>query len=830
VRDAVEVEALEPVRLKGKSEPVPAYRLVSVHELTARPERTPMVARERELRGLQDAFERAAHDHSCQLFTILGSAGVGKSRLAAEFLTGLDARVVRGRCLSYGDGITYWPVVEVIKQLDTLPKDSAAACAITSLLGQSEASVSAEQIAWAFRKLLEEQAEERPLICVFDDLHWGEETFLDLVEHVADLARGVPLLLLCMARPELLERRPGWGGGKWNSTTVLLEPLDADETQQLLEALGGVEDTLDERIRQAAEGNPLFLEEMVALVRESGGREITVPPTIHALLSARLDQLDPRERSVLERGAVEGRLFHRSAVEALSDGDLQLPAHLVALVRKELIRPDKPQLPAEDAFRFRHLLIRDAAYDALPKATRAELHERFASWLVERGADLVELDEILGHHLEHAARYKAELGRADPGLAEKAGRLLTKAGARAQARGDMPAAASLLRRAADLLPDTDPERADLLLALGTALSQAGKLDEADAVLDQAVQAAHEAGNPRLEQQALIERLVRRVWSRGAADRAVEELQEAIERAIPLFEAEGDELGLARAYKWLAEVHNARTEGDERVEALEEALLHAQAALDPVEEEEIVNYLAGALLHSAIPADEAIRRCHDLLTRPAASPVARVNATASLAHLHARRRNFEEAGRLIASAKRTAEEFGLLWSEARLAEAAGWVLLLEGDAAGAERELARGCDLMAAMGERGRRGTMTLWLAEAVYAQERLDEAWKLARLAEELREDPSVAGSVRAKILARRGELSEALTLASRAAASARRWRALYTYWLLDAGEVFKLAGNEDEAARAFEDARHIYEQSGNLVLAERARAGLAGIRGPTTA
>ena len=279
--------------------------------------------------------------------TVVGDAGVGKSRLVAEFLVSVEATVVRGRCLPYGEGITYWPVVEVLKQLDVLPADEAAAVAIRSLLGESEAATSAEEIAWAFRKTLEQAAAERPLVVVFDDIQWGEETFLDLIEHVALLSTGASILLLCMARSELAERRPTW------PVTLRLEPLGDEDVDELIpERIAG---ELRERIARAAGGNPLFVEEMLAMAGEADG-EVVVPPTLQALLAARLDQLEPAERSVLERGAIEGEIFHRGAVQALAPEETQVTPRLAALVRKELIRPDKPQLAGEDGFRFRHLL------------------------------------------------------------------------------------------------------------------------------------------------------------------------------------------------------------------------------------------------------------------------------------------------------------------------------------------------------------------------------------------------------------------------------------------------------------------------------------------
>ena len=402
VRDAVEVEPLE---LKGKRDRLPASRLLSVHAGApgfARRADSPLVGRAREQQRLEGAFAGVVEARACHLFTILGAAGVGKSRLATEFLSRVEATVVQGRCLSYGEGITYWPVVEVLKnllgldpgtRLGSLGLDDAARSAILNLLGGEGPDTSSEQIAWAVRRLLEAAANERPLAVVFDDIHWGEATFLDLVEHVADLSRDAPLLVLCLARPELLERRPAWGGGMLSSTTVLLEPLSATETDELIAALLGetaLEDALRARIGEAADGNLLFVEEMLVMLRESTNGVVQVPPTIQALLAARLDQLDTRERSVLERGAVEGKTFHRGSVETLASEEPDLGTRLVALVRKELIRPERALLEGEDAYRFRHQLFRDAAYEALPKAVRAELHERFADWLEARGGSLVE--------------------------------------------------------------------------------------------------------------------------------------------------------------------------------------------------------------------------------------------------------------------------------------------------------------------------------------------------------------------------------------------------------------------------------------------------------
>src|SRR5437763_91502 len=422
VAPAVEVGEERLLELKGKSEPVAAHPLLAVQEAPERSHASRFIGRERELAKLVDAWERALAGPGCQLVTVVGDAGVGKSRLVAEALDSLDARVVRGRCLPYGEGITYWPVIEVVKQLAALPSDPAAAVAVRSLLGESDQGTSADQIAWAFRKLLVEQA---PLVVVLDDIQWGEETFLDLVEAAALLTGDAPILLLCMARPELLERHPAWPG------TLRLEPLSDDEADQLIRQ--EVTGELQERIAQAAGGNPLFISEMLAMAREE--EDVEVPPTLKALLAVRLDQLDEPERRVLERGSVEGELFHRGAVQALAPEEPQVAARLTALVRRELVRPGRAQLAGDDGVRFRHLLIRAAAYDPLPKSVRAELHERFADWLVSH-TELVELDEIVGYHLEQAVGYRRELGKPVEELAERAAERLAASGRRALWRED----------------------------------------------------------------------------------------------------------------------------------------------------------------------------------------------------------------------------------------------------------------------------------------------------------------------------------------------------------------------------------------------------------
>jgi class 3 adenylate cyclase/tetratricopeptide (TPR) repeat protein len=528
VRDAVETEPLD-LTLKGKSGTVPAHRLRQLDARAvgvARRLERPMVGRERERMRLRSDFDDVVATSGCRLFTLIGPAGIGKSRLVADFLEHVDgsATVAGGRALSYGEGITYWPLVEMLVQLGIEPSE-----AIRSSPAETQL---------ATRALLEEQARERPLVLVIDDLHWAEGPMLDLVEHIVDWSRAAPILVLCVARPELLDVRPGWGGGKLNATSILLEPLPDEEAHRLADGLlADIE--LDQetraRILTTAEGNPLFLEEMAALAREADG-SVDVPPTIRALLQARLDTLNDDERVVVERGSVEGQVFHRGAVTALSPATPQVdvPGQLLSLVRKEVVRPDHAMIAGDDAFRFRHLLIRDTAYEGLPKAVRAELHERFADWL-ESNVQLVEQEEILGYHLERAAVYREELGDVAANTAgRRAADHLSRAGRAALERGDVHATCNLLERALALLGESDERRRLIPDLVEGLLESRERENDVFALLDEL-----EAGDARDRSLATVLRM------KDYPGGDLNDLLGRLEDAQAVLADAGDTIGLAR---------------------------------------------------------------------------------------------------------------------------------------------------------------------------------------------------------------------------------------------------------------------------------------------
>jgi len=825
VGDAVELGEERALELKGKSNAVAAHPLLAVVGERSRRFDIPIVGRERERRALDDAWERVRSERACHLFSILGSAGVGKSRLTAEFLGSLeDVPVVRGRCLSYGEGITYWPVVEAVLQLDRRPSDPRAASAIASLLGESDEPVTAEEIAWAFRTLVEESA---PAVCVFDDLHWAEPTFLDLIDHVADWSRDAPILLVCIARPELLEHRPTWAGGKLNATTILLEPLSAEQTDELIESLlgdAGLDAALRARIREAAEGNPLFVEQMLAMVAESGNGEVVVPPTIQALLAARLDQLDVSERGVLERGAVEGKIFHRGGVEALAPDEPDVPTKLLALVRKELVRPDRTQLPGDDAFRFRHLLIRDAAYEGLPKAARAELHERFAAWLETHGAGLIELDEILGYHLEQAHRNRADLGLAraeSDELAKRAADLLGRAGERAAVRHDVTAALGLYERSVALARDDSRalERKLRIIRLRADTGDlAGALRDADALIDQARQ---DEDLPRELRARLSRAFIAHQAESGRADAE----RPLVEEALEVFEALDDDAGLATAWLLQATLKLSALRWSAAALAADRAVEYAERSGDVLLLQEARMHCAPARLYGPIAVEDAVAWFE-------ADPHPTPHRGALLGQLEAMRGNFDEARRLLAESRGRATELGKhLWAAGEAMNEAEVELDAANPARAAEVAL-QGVTDLERLGERGWLSTVAGWAAEALYRLGRDDEAWRLTETADEAGAADDVITrmlvlQVRAKILARRGEHAEAEQLARAAVAWGEPTDALAhkAHSYRDLAGVLGAAGKREEALSALDKAAELYAEKGHSVgvdVVEDLRAELA--------
>jgi class 3 adenylate cyclase/tetratricopeptide (TPR) repeat protein len=824
VRDAVRVEPVAPLALKGKSEPVAAFRLLEVvagAPSLARHFETPLVGRERERQRLWRDYEDAIADRTCRLFTLLGPAGIGKSRLVADFLERVEgaADVLCGRCLPYGEGITYWPLVEMLIAIGVEPD---------SVIGTSP-----PETQLAFRRLLEARTAERPQVVVIEDLQWAEPVFIDLVEHIADLSRDAPIFLLCVARTELLDVRSGWGGGKLNTTSLLLEPLGPGECDELMERLvggGALDARLGERIMIASAGNPLFVEEMLAMMREHRGNgEIAVPPTIHALLQARIDSLDGDVREVMERGAVEGEVFHRGAVAELSP-DLLRPAvesHLATLVRKELIRATSPTFPEDEGFRFRHLLIRDAAYESLPKATRAELHERFANWLSSH--DLVEGDEIVGYHLEQAHRYRAELDGSDAaldGLARRASTYLAAAGRGALERGDFNAGRSLFGRATSLLPEHDEARLALAPDFADALLESN-YDEAWDVLSK----AREAVDPGTRAHAAVSMATIRIGTGHAG--STEDSEAWQNEARTVFEESGDEYGLAR-YWWSVAMESwFRLRVQATVEAGERALAHLERAGERGARLRgtVRSRLGSCYYNGPMPVDEAIERIqarrtgeHGLLEEAWSS--------VDVGRLHAMKGEVDRARELWSFGRQVYVDAGLLMSAASFAQGGAEIAFRAGDFQSEETLLRDSLEILEGIGERGYYSTQALWLAECLYRAGADDrEIEELCARARETTAAEDLVNFVWLDVVggllhARRGEYEQAEERSRRAVAIAQTtdFHHARSYACAYLAEVLALSSRGEEAAGVAAEAFEIFEAKGDVTGAAQFRSRLSSL------
>ena len=843
VRDGVRAEAGAPLELKGKAEAVPVFRLLEVlPDVPAftRPIDAPFVGRAEELEALRGAFGRAVEKRVPQLCTIVGPPGIGKSRLAREFLTGAgeEARILVGRCLPYGEGITYWPLGEIVRQVGGGdPRDRIAeivggeeaafvADCVVGAISLGPAGGSPEEISWAARKLFEALARDRPLIAVVDDIHWAESTLLDLLEYVVSFAAGVPVLVLCTARPDLFETRPSWSNPRPNTTLVSLEPLPVEESETLVDELQEVDARMRARIVEAAEGNPLFVEQLLAMRAESGDGELLIPPTIQALLSARLDRLEPAERAVTERASIEGRLFHRSAVVELLPAAARpaLGSHLVTLVRKEFIRPDRAIFLGDDGFRFGHVLIRDAAYESIPKRLRAELHERFAGWLEAKlGERAEEYEEILGYHLEQAFRYGAELGAPGGALADRAATNLGAAGRRALDRGDMDGASNLLERAAALLEEGDKARIELEVELGEALLEGGRLTEAESLLEETVARATRTGDRLLHARAQVRLASVHIQTQGA--QAHTHIRRDLEPLVTLFEGAEDHRGAADTLQLLGKL--ATWANDFRVgsDLHERALRHSQRAGDERREAACVRYIVSDALWGPEHVEPALARCRAILDETSNRRV-QANCLVRIGGLEGLAGRIDAAREAIAQARTIMDDFGLRHLRAHSTDVAVLVELLAGDHEAAEREARAAYAVLEEMGDRTYQASEAHLIAEALDAQGRCDEAEEWLAIHEELGDpgDPADV-ALRARIMARRGLLGDAEKLARSALEQGSESPVPnFTDPRFTLAEILARAGRTEEARQAAEQSLRRYQAKGIVPLMEKARALLAEI------
>ncbi|MDP9302249.1 MAG: AAA family ATPase [Actinomycetota bacterium] len=870
VHDAVQVEATEPLQLKGKAEPVPAFRLLDVlagAPALARRLDSPLVGREGELRQVLDAFDRVEGGRSCELVTIVGEAGVGKSRLTMEVLSQLAGRanVLEGRCLPYGEGITFWALGEMVRRaagIDEADPPAHALAKIAGLLngnddaalvrdrvgaaiGLSDATGAIQETFWATRRLLEALAADRPVVAVFDDIHWAEPTLLDLLEYVAGFSREHPVLVLCMARPELRETRPEWDRA---GTVITLSPLDPVTSEDLIQNLIGsarLPSRIRDRIVEAAEGNPLFVEEMLrkliddgVLRRDDGAwvatadlSRLSAPGTIQALITARLDRLQDEERAVIQRAAVVGQVFYWGAVAELSPEDAR-PAvgmNLQTLQRKELIRPEASPFAGQDAFRFSHLLVRDAAYESMPKRNRADMHERFASWLERVAGDRVaEYEEIVGYHLEQAHRYVIELGPAGDRsrtVGEKASSLLAKSGRAALDRSDVPAALNLLSRALALVSPDAPARPRLLVDLCLALELSGRYEDEAVRLEEAATLARAAGDRRVESLVAIRKMA---LSIHLATSPFETLLGELRSMLPDLEEAGEHRALGEVWENIGLLLYWLGRSTEAERALERAVHHARAAGDRRGEVFRLGFLTNVIAQGPIPAEEAIARLPLLLERSGGSKVTEGRMLWNLSLLQAMSGRIEEARRSWRRSLELYRELGILF---RFHMYIGWVELIAGDPAEAEGPLREGIAVLEAAGGKGWLATTAAVLAEVLWRQGKNEEAERHALLSDQLAAPDDWTSqwqwrAAQAKVLADRDQLSEAEALA-RAAVSVID-QTDYIMWRGDArmslAYVLRKAGRPGEATTMVREALQLYERKGDVADASKARAELEDV------
>ena len=878
VRDAVSVETLDPLTVRGKLEPVRAFRVIGIRPGSSGHMRhldAPLVGRETERQLLTAAFERALREGNCHLVTVLGPAGIGKTRLVAEAVGSFRERaaVLSARCLAYGEDLAFRPLRDLVEQAASLGRAYSARLAsdkiaervggeelsdlvaqrVTEVIGLSNATAPIDELFWGVRKLLEAVGRSEPLVVLVDDAHWAEPSFLDLLENIADWWQGSPLLLVCVARPELLDERLGWGGGRMNATSLLLEPLDRSESEQLLaNLLDGA--TMDEEaaacIGEAADGNPLFVEEYLSmliddeLLREREGRwepsadlsHLPVPPSIETLLVARLERLPEAERALLERASVVGREFWPEAVVQLTpeaERDLIQPL-LVRLVNRQLLRFERSSLVDRDGFAFRHALLRDAAYRRVSKRRRSDLHERFASFLEIVAADSAgKYDEVIGHHLEQAHGCRADLGPVDDHgrrLASQGASRLAAAGCRALARSDFRSATGLLGRARGLGFEDDRELVEALGPLGESLARVGDLTGAEACLDEAVARAVALGDAGHEWHARLELAGLRLWT--DPDTGIDEVGRAGAAALDVFERLGDELGRAKAGWMLAQEQHFRCQGGSSVRLLRAAAGHAEAGGDVALLVRILASLVSQAPFGPMPVSEGLALCDSVTAQASRSRTLESAVLDGRALFEAMRGRLPQARALLEQERAVLADIGDDLGLASEPLSAGGVELLAGQWARAEDHLRSACQRLGAIGERQLLSSAAAFLAQALVAQGREEEADGFSRLSEDSAAANDILAQVgwrraRARVLAHLGAVADAEVLAREALDLAESTDFLNTQGdtLMDLAAVLRLTGRRAEAEAAVGRARALYDAKENVASAVQTDEALARLQ-----
>ncbi len=856
-RSTSRYEPVVPLTLKGKAEPVPAYRLLSVDERTADSAAAPFVGREAELGKLLTAFEEAVDANAARLVTIIGSPGLGKTRLARELMSELSdvARVRETRCDPAGSS-TFAPIADTLRaaagisETDTedevlaalaarIPEDDPdrdrIAMRAGAIFGVGQAGTT-EETFWAIRRIIEAAARVQPVVFVLDDIHWAEPLLLDLIEHLAEWIRDAPVLLIGTARPELRDLRPSLAEGGRATAVIALEGLDREATAKLALNLLGADELPAEllaKIPVSTEGNPLFVRELVrmlvddgVLMRTGDGWTVTVdveaiqvPPTIQSLLSARVDRLRSDERTVVELAAVVGKEFYRGAlydlappaVKELVDGCLE------SLRRKELVEPVGTYWIDEPVYRFHHVLIRDAAYRRLLKESRADLHERVAEWLERKTAGVLgEHDELLGYHLEQAHDYKRQLGRHDDDLGRRAAALLGAAARRALDGDDLPAAATLSGRALDRLADDDLGRPELLLIRCEALLSMGDVSQGAPAV---VEFERLATTPRLSAWATC---FNGHLANLTAPERLNETEAVVAAAAAELAGLGDQAGTAKAHT----VHASTLAGLGRFAECEAVLDDALTAARAANDRRRITATLGSAPHAALwgpnPVSRAGGRCLDivrLLRITTGSPAVEQTSLRCQAVLEAFRGRADAARSMLRKAQRALTELGLQHELLETEQFAGIVELVAGDAAAAIVHLRTAHDGFRKVGVDVLAAQSAALLARAHLMLGEEVEAEAFVGTSEQLgSQDLKTAiawRSVKAEILARRGGFDEARRLAEAAVELAEGTDALYDHGIAcrSLANVLRAAGDAAGARRADERAFALFERKGATAL-----------------